>query len=167
MGKPVQAAHGLRGGLFRCEGRCRGIHNLSAGVIHGDAAALVVLVLVGHIHHVLKRQQVDVVLLADAQFPLDDFLHVLGIIYPVDEACLLVVAGGCKGHDTVVGHLVQLFRRHLAAFRHVAEIVLPDALNECLALFAVVLAHVLPGDTLHETLVFSYAHGLEFHARFL
>ena len=139
------------------------VHDAAEGVVHGNLVAVFVLISL-HVQHIGEGQLGDIVILAELQAIFDLSLELLGEQDLIDELRRQIVVGIGKCHDAVVGQLVQLFRRHLAALGNLLQPVLPDAVVVGGTLLTVVVAHTRHRITLHITLIFAYFGSHILHA---
>ena len=139
------------------------VHDAAEGVVYGYLITVFVLISL-HVQHVGEGQLGDNVVLAEFQAIFDLSLEFLGEQDLIDELRRQIVVGVGKCHDAVVGQLVQLFRRHLAALGNLLQPVLPDAVVVGGALLTVVVAHTRHRVALHITLIFAHLGGHILHA---
>ena len=142
------------------------IYNIAVGKVDGNLLS-VILFLRFDIEHVRDGQLWNVIILVQFQTTLDFGLDLLGEHDLVYEFSLDVVLVFGKGHDAVVGQLVQVFSLHLAPLSHLLQPVVPDTIQISLPLFTVIIAHARQRIALHITLIFTDFGHLVLDAEFV
>ncbi len=144
------------------------VYDFTVGIVDGNLVALFLHFLRRlQVQHVVECEQVEVVVLADAQLTAHHLLHLLRIESTVDEVGFLVVGSSGEEHDAVVGHLVELIGSGLAALCNLLCPLAPDAVQIGFTLLTILGTHVLAGDALHITFILAHAGTLVLHAQLL